>query len=207
MTCSVTVLRVAFGVTAGAAAVAAYGGVIENIKADIAADPDNADLYVELAMEYEDVKNWRDAADAYLMAIAVSPGEADLHFRLGEVYLADDKLGPAIDAYRRALAIDDSLKKAYYQMGRAYLGLKQYGEAVASLEKYVDAFPYDFNGLWFLGRALEKSGRKREALEQYERILDYSTGAYAAAGEIGVFGTSDDLAEYARKLSKEIYKE
>jgi hypothetical protein len=37
--------------------------------------------------------------------------------------------------------------------------------------------------------------------------LDYSTGAYAAVGEIGVFGTSDDLAAYVRKLKKEVYGE
>ncbi len=207
MTFSSMISRWASGLAAGAVAAAAYGGVIENIKADIAADPDNADLYSELAMEYEGVKNWRDAADAYLMAIALAPGDADLRFRLAEVYLADDKLGPAVDAYRQALSLDASLTAAYYQMGWAHLGLRQYDEAAASLQKYVEASPYDFNGRWFLGRALEKLGRKKDALEQYEKILDYSTGAYAAAGEIGVFGTSDDLAAYVRKLSKEIYGE
>jgi tetratricopeptide (TPR) repeat protein len=193
--------------TAAVFAAAAYGGVIEEIETDIAADPDNADLYVELAMEYEYANDWREAVDAYLMALALVPNDADVHFRLAEVYFAVDKLEPAIDEYRKAVALDENLNKAHYQIGRAYFGMKRYDEAVVSLEKYAGASPYDFNGLWFLGRALEKVGRKRDALERYEKILDYSTGAYAAVGEIGDFGTSDDLAAYVRKLKKEVYGE
>jgi len=201
------IFRARYFLAAAAFAAAAYGDVIEDIEADIAADPDNADLYVELAMEYEYANDWREAVDAYLMALALVPNDADVHFRLAEVYFAVDKLEPAIDEYRKAVALDEGLKKAYYQMGRAYLGSRRYDEAVTALEKYVEVSPYDFNGLWFLGRTLEKVGRKKDALERYEEILDYSTGAYAAVGKIGVFGTSDDLAAYVRKLEKEVYGE
>ncbi len=194
-------------VVLGLAAAAAYGDVIEQIKADIAANPDDPDLYVELAMEYEYANNWRDAVDAYLMALALAPSDADIHFRLADVYFDVDKLEPAIEEYGKAVVLDAGLKKAYYQIGRAYFGLRRYDQAVTSLKTYVDSQPYDFNGRWYLGRALEESGRKKEALQQYEKILDYSTGAYAAAGKIGVFGTSDDLAAYVRKLKKEVYGE
>jgi tetratricopeptide (TPR) repeat protein len=185
----------------------AVAGTIEDIRADIADDPNNADLYFELALEYEDVKNWADAADAYKMAIGLDPGDANLHFRLAEVYLSDDELGTAIDSYRRALTLDDGLNAARYQMGRAYLGLKQGDEAVKVFEEYVAASPYDFNGLWYLGKSYEMVGREKEALEEYNKILDYSTGAFASAGEIGVFGTSDDLEKYIRKLEKDVYGE
>ncbi len=195
--------RVGFGLAVGAAA--AYGDVIEDIKADIAANPNNPDLYVELAMEYEYGNDWRNAVDAYLMALALAPSDADVHFRLAEVYFDVEKFEPAIEEYRKAVGLDAGLVKAYYQMGRAYLALRRRDEAIASLETYVQEQPYDFNGRWFLGRALEEAGRKKEALEQYDKILDYVTGAYAAAGKIGVFGTSDDLAAYVAKLRKEIY--
>jgi tetratricopeptide (TPR) repeat protein len=195
--------RVGFGLAVAAAA--AYGGTIEDIKADIAAHPNDADLYVELAMEYEYASDWRNAVDAYIMALALAPSDADVHFRLAEVYFDVEKFEPAIEQYREAVALDAALVKAYYQMGRAYLALRRRDEAITSLKTYVQDQPYDFNGRWFLGRALEEAGRKKEALEQYEKILDYSTGAYAAAGKIGVFGTSDDLADYVAKLRKEIY--
>lgn len=188
-------------------AVAAYGGAIDKIKADIAADPNNADLYFDLALEYEAINDWRGATDAYKMAISLDPRDADLHFRLGEAYLVQEEVMLAIDAYRKALSLDPALSKAHYQLGRCYLGLKEYDNAIASFEAFVEASPYDFNGLWYLGQSLEKAGRKKEALEYYKKILDYSTGAFASAGEIGVFGTSDDIAAYIRKLDKEIYGE
>jgi CDP-glycerol glycerophosphotransferase len=203
---SIKVLRFA-GAAACVFGAAAWGGIIEDIKADIAADPNNGDLYFELALEYEEVKNWRDAADAYVMAIGLNPGDANLHFRLAEVYLADDEVMLAIDSYRKALSLDGALSRAHYQLGRCYLGLKEYDRAITAFEDYVAALPYDFNGLWYLGQALEKAGRKKEALDYYKKILDYSTGAFARAGEIGVFGTSDDLAAYIRKLDKEVYGE
>ena len=76
------ILRASCLIMAGVFAAAAYGDVIEDIRADIAADPDNADLYVELAMEYEYASDWREAVDAYLMALALVPNDADVHFRL-----------------------------------------------------------------------------------------------------------------------------
>jgi tetratricopeptide (TPR) repeat protein len=206
--CVGTALRLArAAAVCGLLAAAAYGGAIEDIKANIAADPDNPDLYFDLALEYEGIKDWRQAADAYLMAIALDPGDADLHFRLAEVYLADEEVMSAIDSYRKALSLEPELSRAHYQLGRCYLGLREYDNAIAAFEKYVEASPYDFDGLWYLGQSLEKAGRKREALDYYKKILDYSTGAFASAGEIGVFGTSDDIAAYIRKLEKEIYGE
>jgi tetratricopeptide (TPR) repeat protein len=188
-------------------AAAAYGGAIEDIEAEIAADPDNADLYFDLALEYEAINDWREAADAYKMAISLDPGDADLHFRLAEAYLVQEEVMLAVDAYRKALSLEPALSRAHYQLGRCYLGLREYDKAIASFEAFVEASPYDFNGLWYLGQSLEKAGRKKEALEYYKKILDYSTGAFASAGEIGVFGTSDDIAEYIRKLEKDIYGE
>lgn len=194
-------------VGATALAAAAAGDLIEDVQADLLADPNNPDLYFELAMAYEEAGDWRGAVDAYLMAISLAPTDAYLHFRLAEVYFAVEKFGPAVDSYRQALSLDPGLSQAYYQMGRAYLGLKQYSDAAEALLKFTEASPYDFNGLWYLGQALEKGGRKKEALEYYKKILDYSTGAFASAGEVGVFGTSDDLARYIQKLDREIYGE
>jgi len=113
----------------------------------------------------------------------------------------------AVDAYRKVLSLEPALSRAQYQLGRCYLGLGEYGQAIAAFEDYVEASPYDFNGLWYLGQSLEKAGRKKEALDYYKKIYDYSTGAFASAGEIGVFGTSDDLAAYIRKLEKKVYGE
>lgn len=194
-------------VGAAALAAAAGGDVIEDIEAELASNPNNADLYFELAMAYEEAGDWRGAVDAYVMAIGLAPTDAYLHFRLAEVYFAVEKFGLAIDSYRQSLSLDPGMTQAHYQMGRAYLGLKQYPEAAAALTKFAEASPYDFNGLWYLGQALEKDGRKKEALAYYKKILDYSTGAFASAGEVGVFGTSDDLAEYIKKLDREIYGE
>lgn len=188
-------------------AATAFGGAIENIKADIAADPNNADLYFDLALEYEAINDWPEAADAYKMAISLDPGDADLHFRLAEAYLVQEEVMLAVDAYRKALSLEPALSRAHYQLGRCYLGLREYDNAIASFEAFVEASPYDFNGLWYLGQSLEKAGRKKEALEYYKKILDYSTGAFASAGEIGVFGTSDDIAAYIRKLEKDVYGE
>lgn len=206
--CFAKALRVARAAgVCGLLAAAVYGGAIEDIRAEIAADPDNADLYFDLALEYEAINDWREAADAYLMAIALDPGDADLHFRLAEAYLVQEEVMLAIDSYRKTLSLDGTLSRAHYQLGRCYLGLKEYDDAIAAFEQYVEASPYDFNGLWYLGQSLEKARRKKEALDYYKKILDYSTGAFASAGEIGVFGTSDDIAAYIRKLEKDIYGE
>lgn len=186
------------------AAAAARGGRIEEIKKDLETQPDNVDLYVELALEYDDVKDYKKAQDTYKMALALAPSDANIHYRLAESYLADENLPAAIESYRDVLRLDAAQKICYYQMGRAYMGLRDYARGAEALEAFVATAPADFNALWYLGQCYEKQGQYDKALARYEEIYDLSTGPYASAGEVGVFGTNEDLKKHIDKISKKV---
>ena len=186
------------------AAPAAAADRIQEIKDDIAAKGGTADLYVELGNACYDVADYKPAADAFRMAVGYAPSDGYIHYRLAEALFANGDLREAIVSYRTALACEPPPVRANYQIGQAYLALGDNAAAAAAFTAYVETAPADFNGLWFLGQAYERQGRYAEALEQYELIRDYATGPFAAAGEIGTFGTVEDLKKHIKKVAKKV---
>lgn len=198
-----------------AAAAVSYADLesyIADIEADIAADPSNPDLYVELAEVYAGTGKYNDAAAAYREAIARTEEDAFVTLALADMYLESglegnrEHLSPAVDTYRSVLSKDDTLIAARKNIGRAYHEMGQYENAVGAYELYLKEKQLDYDTLWLCGRAYEGLGRYEKALEKYQIIYDAVTGPFATAGRVGKFGTADDLKKHIDKVKKERLK-
>lgn len=53
-----------------------------------------------------------------------------------------------------------------------YLAARQYGDALRELSTYIERRPYDPEGLFYFGQALEKSGEPEKAREMYSRAME-----------------------------------
>jgi tetratricopeptide (TPR) repeat protein len=195
-----------------AAAAVSYADLesyVADIEADIAADPGNPDLYVELAEVYAGAGMYDDAAAAYREAIARTEEDAFVTLALADMYLESglegnrEHLSSAVDTYRTALSKDDTLIAARKNMGRAYHEMGQYENAVGAYELYLEEKQLDYDILWLCGRAYEGLGRYEQALEKYQIIYDAVTGPFATAGRVGGFGTADDLKRHMDNVEKE----
>jgi tetratricopeptide (TPR) repeat protein len=204
-------LAILFSINA-AVSYADLGSYVADIEADITADPNNADLYVELAEAYASGGHYDDAAAAYREAISRTDDDAFLTLAMADLYLESglegngNHLSAAVDAYRSALSKDPTLSAAIRNMGRAYHEMGQYENAVNAYELYLEKKPLDYDTLWRCGRAYEGLGRYEEALGKYQTIYEAVTGPFATAGQVGVFGTADDLKKHIDKLKKERIK-
>ena len=186
-----------------------FESYVADIRADMAVDPGNPDLYVELAEVYAGAGLYDDAAAAYREAIARTEDDAFLTLSLGDLYLEGGLRGnssyfsSAVDAYRSALNKYPELTAARKNIGRAYFEMGLYENAVNAYELYLEEKPLDYDTLWRCGRTYEALGRYDRALEKYQAIHDAITGPFATAGRAGEFGTAGDLEKYIDKLEKE----
>jgi tetratricopeptide (TPR) repeat protein len=182
---------------------------VADIKNDIAADPNNADLYVELAEAYASGGMYDDAAAAYREAITRTESDAFVTLALADLYLESGLEGnrqhfsSAVEAYRSALSKDPTLTGALKNLGRSYHEMGQYENAINAYELYLEEKPLDYDTLWRCGRAYEGLGRYEKAVEKYETIYEAVTGPFATAGRVGDFGTAEDLKKHIDKIKKE----
>jgi tetratricopeptide (TPR) repeat protein len=112
-------------------------------------------------------KDYDTAAKDYLDYLAKKPDDAQVHFNLGFVYTAETKLDEARPEYEKAISLDPKMGPAYLNLGMTLLASDP-ASAAASLQKATELLPDDARAKFFLGVALERSGKLPEAIAAYE---------------------------------------
>jgi tetratricopeptide (TPR) repeat protein len=128
-----------------------------------------ADPLVPLLAHAQDALDRKDFAAAIPLLekiAAAKPAEAMPHFELGFAYSGLNKNPEAIAEYRRAISLDPKLAPAYLNLGISLLDSDPTG-AAESFRHAVDLLPGQSRPIYLLGEALERSGKRSEAIEQY----------------------------------------
>ena len=165
----------------------AYGSVLSEDKAyeEMAANYEAAleaigpaqsandwNLYFQLGIAYERLKEWPKAEKALKRALDLQPNQPQVMNYLGYSWIdmnmnldeGMDMIRAAVDLRPNDGYIVDSLGWAYYRLG-------QYEDAVRELERAVELKPADPTINDHLGDAYWRVGRKTEAGFQWNRSL------------------------------------
>jgi Flp pilus assembly protein TadD len=118
------------------------------------------------AQQALDRKDYESAISLLQRIITQKPDEALPHFELGYAYSELKRNDDAAAAYHRALELDPTLVAAHINLGLVLLGSDP-AAALASFRRAADLTPTDGRPHYFEGRALERSGKLPEAIEEY----------------------------------------
>lgn len=129
------------------------------------------DLFQQ-AYEHQMKGDLRSAISLYKASIDTSP-TAEAYTFLGWTYSFQGRFQEAIRECKKAILADPELGNPYNDIGVYLTEEGRYDEAIGYLLRALEAKRYEavhyphFN----LGRAFEKKGRWREAVEEYEEAL------------------------------------
>jgi len=129
----------------------------------------SADPLVPLLAQAQDALDRKDFAAAIPLLekiAAAKPTEAMPHFELGFAYSGLNKNPEAIAEYRRAISLDPKLAPAHLNLGISLLD-SDAAAAAESFRRAVDLLPGQSRPVYLLGEALERGGKRSEAMEQY----------------------------------------
>lgn len=134
-----------------------------------AINPHDADAQYQLGLIYQERRQYTQAIERFRNAIAIDPGETDAHFQLGRIARQQGRLKDALGSFATVFDQDEkhSQSEILRELGAVYLAAGQNQDASAFLGQYVEQRPFDPEGLYSFGQALEKLGRTAEAREQY----------------------------------------
>ena len=139
-----------------------------------ALNPHDGEAQYQLGLIYQQRRNYTEAIERFRKAVAIDPGETDAHFQLGRIAREQGRLADALAHFQMVMDQNDkhSQSEILRELGAVYLTARQYQDAQRFLAEYIERRPYDPEGLYYLGQALEGLGRPGEAREAYMRAAE-----------------------------------
>jgi tetratricopeptide (TPR) repeat protein len=139
-----------------------------------AVNPHDGDAQYQLGLIYQQRRQFTEAIRRFRNAVAIDPSETDAHFQLGRIAREQGRLNDALVEFETVVNQDErhNQSEVLREIGALYVSARQYEYARDRLAEYVERRPYDAEGLFYYGQALEGLGKANEALEIYERASE-----------------------------------
>lgn len=192
---------------------------IKLFKQAVAADPNFAAAYAELARAYSikarffapvpEKKQLNEEAEVDVeKALALDPNLAEGHFARGLILWTPYKRFPheqAVQSYKRALALDPNLDEAHHQLGFVYLHIGLLDKGWQEIEKALAINPSNSLARYRLGVIDMCRGKYEEALQIFSTTpLEKSPSLLAFYSSTALFrlGRNDEASAVIEQFLK-----
>jgi tetratricopeptide (TPR) repeat protein len=144
-----------------------------------AVNPHDGEAQYQLGLIYQQRRQYTEAIRRFERAVEIDPRETDAHFQLGRIARQQGRLRDALPHFQKVLDLDEkhSQSEILRELGGMYVTVKQYQDACNELAPYVERRPYDPEGLFYYGQALEGVGKPDEARQMYGRAIEAASTA------------------------------
>jgi tetratricopeptide (TPR) repeat protein len=142
-----------------------------------AVNPHDGEAQYQLGLIYQQRRQFTEAIRRYQNAVTIDPSQTDAHFQLGRIAREQGRLKDALQHFQTVVNQDDrhNQSEILRELGALYVSARQFEDARHELAEYVERRPYDPEGLYHNGQALEGLGKTKEAVEMYERAAEAAT--------------------------------
>ena len=144
-----------------------YAEAEQELRAALLFDPQNAQLYADLAYVLGQQEKWDDTATAAREALRLHPNNESAHVNLGYVLGSRGDWDGVVAEERQALRLNPDNDTAHVNLGVALGNKGDWDGAIAEYRAALRLSPNYANAHNSLGVALEAKGERRGALEEY----------------------------------------
>lgn len=139
-------------------------------------DPQNLNLYDQLALEYRHLGNLDAVERTFVREKSVAPDDPRALLNLGSIQIERGRASEGLPLVRQALRAEPGNARAYYYLGRGLADTGSDADAVAALQKYLTMDPQGdlreqaYYTMARLYRNLQKPEEARKALSEFQRL-------------------------------------
>ena len=139
-----------------------------------AINPHDGEAQYQLGLICQQRRRYSEAIDHFQKAVTIDPTLTDAHFQLGHIAREQGRLRDALTHFQTVVDQDEThnLSEVLKELGAVYLAARQYSDARNELAVYVERRPYDPEGLYDYGQALENLGDAAGARDAYTRAVE-----------------------------------
>ncbi len=181
---SQTTLETVFTNSYKSEAAGKYSDAIKAVKEVY--DEKNYQINLRLAFLSYEAGLFTESMSYYEKSIALMPYSIEARFGYVLPSAAAGNWDKVLNQYFEIVKIDPQNTKANYRIGSIYYGRKDYANSFKYLEKVVNVYPFDYDGLLLYAWANFQLGKTKEAKLLFEKVLLLSPRDKSALEGLGL---------------------
>ena len=147
---------------------------IGTLKEYLELEPENPDVWQDLASAYRKIEEYDKAIDCYRTALKIEPSDALSWYQMGDLHSTKGQYSEALRYYRKALKIQPEMREAWGNMGNAYFMNGEYDEALQCYQKVLKIKPDDHLAWQNLGVSYLVQHNYDEAVASCTKALEFT---------------------------------
>ncbi|MBM4287296.1 MAG: tetratricopeptide repeat protein [Deltaproteobacteria bacterium] len=152
-----------------------YQLALSDLGSALGIDPSYAEAYNNRGSVYSQMNQTELALIEYNRALAINPLYAKAYYNRGSLNLVMGNYDQALADLDKAQEFDPHDARVYVNRGLAYAGKRRYDRALADFTIAVELNPKMAIANYHRAVALEKTGRRSEAIEAYQEFLQHAS--------------------------------
>ena len=150
-----------------------YKESIDAFSAVLESEPDNADVYNNMAVAYSCDSNIEQAEVYFTKAIELDPQLAQAYINLSDLYYKKGDLASAVGTLQKgSYELENNLTIAHL-LARVYIDDQRWEDAIFELEKVLDGEPENYDAYYDLGHVMFELGDYESAISNFENVTEY----------------------------------
>jgi tetratricopeptide (TPR) repeat protein len=153
-----------------------YKEAAEEYEAASRLNPQNLNLYDQLALEYRHLGSLDAVERTFARERSVAPEDARALLNLGSIQIERGRASEGLPLVKQALQAEPGNARAYYYLGRGLADTGKDADAVSALQRYLTMDPEGdlreqaYYTMARLYRNLQKPEEARKALDEFQRL-------------------------------------
>lgn len=167
--------------------------------------PDEANLYYNMGIVYEKLREDDKAVECYQTAMRLEPDDANYMYNLACAYVTKKEYENAKVLFQKVLNIDTEDSNTMFHLGMINSRQNNSEEAIKYLENTIAINPEDTIARFYLAYEYKRMGRRDEALAEYKKVTeqapDYSWAYFNMAS---IYWEEEDVLNAVENLDKTV---
>ena len=168
---------------------------------------EDEELYYNLGIVYEKLKNTTKAQESYEKAIKLNPNFDDAIYNLGLVYTQIQEYDKSIECFEKILEPNSDDENTYFNLGLAYFKKNDLIKALDNFQSAIDINDEDIYAHFYIGNIYKEFGDLASAKTKFEKVIelspDYSWAYYNLAV---IYNEENNIEKVIRYLQLTIEK-
>jgi tetratricopeptide (TPR) repeat protein len=137
-------------------------------------NPHDGEAQYQLGLIHQQRHQYTEATARFQKAIDIDPTLTDARFQLGRMAREQGRLRDALAHFQTVISQDErhSFSETLRELGGIYIAARQFADARNELAIYTERRPYDPEGLYYYGQALEGLGETAAARDAYAQAVE-----------------------------------
>ncbi len=150
-----------------------YKEAIDAFSLVLETEPDNADVYNNMAVAYSCLDDFEHAENYYVKALELDPQMAQAYINLSDLYYKAGDIPSAVGTLQRgSYELENNLTIAHL-LARVYIEDQRWDDAIVELERVLDGEPENYDAYYDLGHVYFELGDYEAAIDNFENVIEY----------------------------------